>query len=193
MADLPRNDDAPRRYEETQDPHNPPNSLLTRDTRRATVWSYFAPIVVLFVVIGVALVYWSNRAGARIPDPGRDQAAVGTVGSEQGGFDPAPKPGSASAEVERRGDSLTPLTRVRDLTAYAVPIEAGRRVELRDVKVDRAEGSSFWLADGDTRVEVIAMDGAAAVKPGAHVNVMGHVERGPNDTMRIRANRVDVK
>ena len=56
-----RDDRTGHNREETTHPENPPNSVLSKGARRATLWSYFVPVVMLFAVIGVALVYWSNQ------------------------------------------------------------------------------------------------------------------------------------
>ncbi len=191
MAELRHEDGTPRRYEETEDPRNPPRAVNNPDTRRAAVWSYFAPVVVLFVVIGLGLVYWSNRPG-RQPKVAEPRPEVGTVGSTQGGFDPATKPGSVRGEIERRGEDLAPVTSLSDLW-HGKGVQAGRQVDLKDVKVESAKDDQFWVRDGDARMLVLAADGAAAVKPGAHVNVAGRVERDSAGTFVIRANRVDVK
>jgi hypothetical protein len=189
MAEERHDDNVTRRYDETNHPQNPPNSVLNRDARRATVWSYFVPIVVLFVVIGVALVYWSNR-----PEHSQAESAqrpeVGTVGSDQGGFDPAPRPGDTDAEIDRRGDDLAPITSLGSLEDIDARTMNGRRVVLSDVTVDAAEDGRFWVRSGDERYAVVAPDGTAAVRTGARVDVSGRVESTGVESWRILADRV---
>jgi len=58
----PRNDWArPERYEDTVDPHNPPNSVLQPNVGSTALWAYLGPIVALFIIIGIALIYWATR------------------------------------------------------------------------------------------------------------------------------------
>ena len=184
-----------RRYEETDHPRNPPNSMISKGTRRAAVWSYFAPIVVLFVIVGVALVYWVARPtqhADRPEQPRRDPATVGTFGSDEGGFDPATKPGSVRAEVRRRGADLAPVTSLADLH-HVNGVYADRPVDLKDVKVESADGNRFWVREGNDRLQVLAADGAAAVKPNTKVDVAGRVERNADGTLYIRASRVQTR
>src|SRR4051812_38219936 len=86
-----RYDEGGSRVDETTHPKNPPNSVLSTGARRAAVWSYFVPVVVLFAVIGVVLVYWSNQS-PRSTAP-TQPSEIGTTGRTDGGFNPAPTPG----------------------------------------------------------------------------------------------------
>jgi hypothetical protein len=102
-------------YGETEHPRNPPQAVTNRGARGAALKSYLAPIVVLFVILGLALLYWARR------DPGRDfddntlNPTTGTTGeqlktdddaargSNQGGGDPAPRPDNTQDELKNRG------------------------------------------------------------------------------------------
>lgn len=188
----------PRRYEETTDPLNPPNSLMNRPVRRAVVWSYFVPIVVLFVVIGVALLYWSNRTSPRYPDNrGEGASAVGTVGagqlSKEGGFDPAPRPRSTGSEIESRGEDLAPITKIGGLVDADPRKIAGRRVDLDDVDVESAQGNMFWVRDGDEKVAVIAPADAPQPRADTRVSVSGVAEPDDSGHVRIRASRIEIR
>lgn len=103
-------------YEETEHPRNPPQAVLNRNVRRAALGTYLGPLVVLFVIIGLALLYWARR------EPGRDledntlNPSIGTTGEraneneneparnlDQGGGDPASRPDSTKEEIDERG------------------------------------------------------------------------------------------
>jgi len=187
-----RYDESPRRDEETTNPKNPPNSVTHKGARRAAVWSYFVPIVVLFVVIGVGLLYWSNRS-ARSDGNEIKRSEVGTVGSTEGGFDPHPPPDNARDEIKFRGGDLTPITSVSELHTLNAETMAGRRVRMDDATVDSASGNTFWVRDDDRKYAVITSQGAPAVKPGAKVAVSGTIEPDSNGAPRVIADRVQVK
>ena len=194
--------ETPPRYEETNHPDNPPNSMLSRGTRRAALGSYLGPVVVLFLIVGLGLLYWSHR-GPSEPDRDLARVGVGTTGENgPGAFDPAPHPGSTRAELERRGGvddptqgpmpalrDETPITDVGDLAKDASFV-TGRRVDVKDVEVDSVQGNSFWVRDGGDRVEVIAPAGSSAPSKGAHVHVIGTVEGTGGERPRIRASSI---
>src|SRR5688572_12229885 len=98
-------------YEETEHPRNPPQAVLNRGARSAALKSFLAPIVVLFIILGLALLYWVRR------DPGRDfdddtlNPTTGTTGERlkddnpardlnQGGGDPAQQPDNTQEELK---------------------------------------------------------------------------------------------
>ena len=89
-------------YEETVDPHNPPNAVTSREVRRGAWWLYFFPLVVVCIVAGIFMLYWLSR------DSNDDPAApIGTSGEQieqrqEGGGDPAGRPGETSDEIEQR-------------------------------------------------------------------------------------------
>jgi hypothetical protein len=187
-----RTDETPRRYEETTEPQNPPNSMLTKGARRAAVWSYFVPVVVLFVVAGIALVYWANQPRqSQTNEPQRSE--IGTAGREDGGFDPAPKPGDVRDEVEFRGDDLAPITNVRQLGDVNARQMNGRRVAIEEAEVDSTSGSTLWVRDGDARFAVIVPEGGPTLQRGAKVSITGRLVADTNGTAQIRADRVQAK
>jgi hypothetical protein len=183
--------------EDPENPKNPPNSLLRLETRRRALLSYVLPVVVLFVIVGIALVYWMVRPAT--PGGDREEYAVGTVGRGPGGFDPAPEPGDTKDEVEFRGvgdttGRITPdIDRNETLTSVAHVLgttERGRHVELEDVEVVSADSGALLVRDGETRVTISTTHGAPAVKPGARVDVVGITERGTDGVMVVRASDV---
>ena len=96
------------RYADTRDPKNPPNSVLAPQARSAALRWFIGSLVVFFLLIGVALVFWS----AANPRPSlREQRedVVGASGyySTEGGHDPVRRPRSTSDELKFRGE-LTP-------------------------------------------------------------------------------------
>jgi hypothetical protein len=89
-------------YGETVDPHNPPNAVFNRDVRRGAWWLYVFPLIVVCVVAGIALLYWMTNDGTPSDDA---REPIGTAGEElrqDGGGDPASRPGGTSEEVDRR-------------------------------------------------------------------------------------------
>jgi len=184
----PGSDDTPRRYDETTQPQNPPNSVLNRNARRAAVLSYFVPVVVLFVVIGIALVYWSNQP-ERSRSDARDRAAVGTVGRTDGG-QPEPKADSPREEIKY---DLTPISRVSELRDVDARQMTGRRVSIAEAEVDSASGNMLWIRDGDRKFAVIAPESAPAFTPGTKVSIAGRVAADTNGDPQIRADRIQVQ
>ena len=94
----------PERYEETVAPNNPPNAVANREVRRGAWWLYVFPLIVACVVAGIALLYWMNNDSSPSQD-GREP--IGTSGEElrqDGGGEPATRPGGTSDEVERRSN-----------------------------------------------------------------------------------------
>lgn len=98
--------DTPEQYDETTDPRNPPNSVLSPNVRSATTWSVFLPLVVLTIVAGLLWVFWLGQPPHRrdAKDIGPGTSAVGTSGKKTpGGFNPDPKPDNTQDEIEFRG------------------------------------------------------------------------------------------
>jgi hypothetical protein len=68
---------------------------------------------VLFVILGLALLYWARREPGGDLDDNTLNPSIGTTGERatdseprdlnQGGGDPASRPGSTKEEVEERG------------------------------------------------------------------------------------------
>jgi hypothetical protein len=164
-----------RRYDETVAPENPPNSVVRPVVRRSALGTYLGGVIVVFVLAAGAFVYFSlidKRGGNTVTDP----TAVGTSGERMpregtpGGIDPDPSFSSTQEELEFRGG-------------------ATGRVELDNVQVERTDGDTFWVRDGDRSVAVVAPGGMPTVRTGQRVDVTGTVESNG----RIRASRIDVK
>jgi hypothetical protein len=189
MAEPQDGRQTPEQYEETQDPRNPPNSVVNRDVRRTALRIYLGPLVALFIVIGLALLYWANR-GPVYNDP---QDGVGTTGDRQdvvgergndatpGGINPDPRPDSTQDELKFRG--------------VDEPASPGGQLDLTGVRVVgvRDDGRTFWVQSGDDQVEVSAPQGAPQVKPGSMVSISGVNESDGQGGTRIRASRVTVE
>lgn len=202
MADPRLDEHTPERYEDTRQANNPPNSMLAPSTRRAALWSYLGPVVVLFVVIGIALIYWANR-GPALQERGDIEQAVGTAGNTTpGGFEPQGRPESTRDEIERRGGVDTrpqgPMPAMHD-SAPLTQLSAldqnggvtGRQVHFRNVAVDSAQGHAFWVRDGDRKVEVMAQTGAPQVKAGMKVSIRG-VAQQDGARVWINATEIDI-
>ena len=189
MAEPQDGRQTPERYEETLDPRNPPNSVANREVRRTALRVYLWPLVALFIVVGLALIYWANR-GPVFNDP---QEGVGTTGDRQdvvgergndddtpGGINPDPRPDSTVDELKFRG--------------VDAPASRGGAMDLTGVRVVgvRDDGRTFWVQSGDDQVEVSAPDGAPQVKPGSTVSISGVRESDGQGGTRIRARRVTV-
>jgi hypothetical protein len=195
-------DGSERRYDETVAPENPPNAVVEPEARRIALWTYFGIIVGFFVIVGGAFLFWSGAGRGPWADDGRiDPDAVGTSGermpreSTPGGFDPAPEPRSTAAELEYRGagePAQRPTPGLSGLRNQSAETERGRTIELRNVEVERADGSTFWVRDGDERASVVTTGGMPTVRPRQRVDVTGTIE-ADGDDMRIRATRIDVK
>jgi hypothetical protein len=192
MAEHRSDEGTPRRYEETRAPENPPNSVLSKGARRATVLSYFVPVVVLFVVVGIALVYWSNQP-EHSQTPDRDRSEIGTVGRTDGGSQPEARPDNARSEIQYRGGDLAPITKVDQLKDVDARTMNGRRVSIDEAEVDSVSGNMLWVRDGDEKFAVIAPAGSPSVRPGTKVSITGHVVADSSGAAQIRADRVQEK
>jgi hypothetical protein len=99
-----------KRTEETRDPKNPPNSVLGPRARSAALRWFLGSLVVFFLLIGVALVFWSAANPRRSVQEEREDV-VGSSGyyfySTEGGHDPIRRPRSTRDELKFRGE-LTP-------------------------------------------------------------------------------------
>lgn len=201
---MARDNDSTSGYDDTRHPDNPPNSVLSHSARRGALWSYLGPIVVLFVIMGLGLAYWSLRRPAAAERPDRDQA-IGTSGeTTPGGDTPQPHPNSTADELQFRGGvnqpAQGPMPNLHDRTSITSIEEilnkpadvAGRRVDLKDVTVDSAQGDSFWIRDGDSKVQVVAAPGIS-VQKGARVHVIGTVEAVGSSTTRVHASKVEMR
>jgi hypothetical protein len=196
-----------RQYEETTAPANPPNSVLQPDVRRTAVWTYLGLLVVFFLIVGAAFLFWTV-AGPRVDSDDRtDASAVGTSGARlpregtAGGFDPAPRSSSTAEEIQSRGGTLNQpgspqgaaaITSLQALHEQSPQSLAGRRIDLDNVQVERADGGSFSVRQGDERATVVTAGGAPTVQAGQRVDLSGTLEASGNSA-RIRATRIEVK
>jgi hypothetical protein len=181
---------ASKQYEETVDPDNPPNSVLHPEVRRTALWVYVGPLVVIAVIVGIALLYWSNRG----PAPNEDVTdTIGTVGDDStpGGFDPASRPDSSRDERNFRG--AEPLTSLGAMLDDRNPV-IGRSVAVKDMTVVDASGSAhFSIQDGNHRIAVSAPPGSPTVRNGSRVDVSGVMESDGQGGVHIRATQIVAK
>ena len=94
-------------YHETNDPNNPPRAVVNRNVRRAALWVYVGPLVVLMIFLAIAFLYWSGRdpadSGNQPVGTGGEQMQVEPRRDEsQDRLDPSPRPDSTEDEVEFR-------------------------------------------------------------------------------------------
>jgi hypothetical protein len=93
----------PERYEDTTNPKNPPNSVLRPQVRSAALSWYLGSIVGMFVLVGVALIFWMAAHPTPTSDA-RQQDTVGTSGYHlDGGHDPVPRPRTTRDELRFKG------------------------------------------------------------------------------------------
>jgi hypothetical protein len=176
-------------------PQNPPNSVVNRDVRRTALRTYLGPLVVLFAFVGIALLYWATRPPQPGPEADRMERDVpraqGTAGNTTpGGHEPQPAPDSTRHEITQRGGHV--VSELGDLLDEKARADVGRRVEIADVDVESVESpTTFWVKDGNARVQVVAAEGVADVRAGQQVHITGIAERA-GDTLRIRASKVSV-
>jgi hypothetical protein len=205
-----RQDDirTPGHYDETNDPKNPPNSMIQERTVSRAFWSYVGPVLVLSVVAAVGMVYWLSRGPTQPTDRNeRESSSVGTAGerspgeNESGGFNPTPRPHNTRDELEFRGTAAKPsvgnneeltLKGVDDVTRVSASTHP-RRVELRDVEVESVDGKTFWAQQGRARVAVVAPADAPSLRAGMHVNVSGQTEDDGHGGARVRATNLEVR
>jgi hypothetical protein len=185
-----RYDEPDRQYDETTHPRNPPNSVLSQPARRAAVWSYFVPVVVLFAVIGIALVYWSNQP--RYTDVANEPSEIGTTGRTNGGFEPAPRPGDPQTEVNSRAGDLSPVTSLADLGRVDARTMNGRRVDIENATIDSVSGNTAWVRDGDQKFAVVVPAGTS-VRAGDKVAIAGRIAANPQGNVQVIADRVQPK
>jgi len=187
-----RTDDTPRRYDETTNPKNPPEAVLHKGARRAAVWSYFVPVVVLFAAIGMALLYWSSRTPYSETNS-TDPAEVATVGRADGGFNPKPRPDSARDEIEFRGGDLAPITSIGALRDVSAASMRGRRIALDEVTVDRVSGNVLWVRDGERTYAILTPSSGSSATAGATISLRGRLEPDEQGAPRIVADQLQTK
>ena len=171
--------------DEITDPHNPPRVLLKPESRRAALWSYLGPVIALFVIMGVALVYWVNHNPAA-RDARTDGAAIGTVGRDSpGGGDPQPPFTSTDDELKYRGRPSADEQTIRSIEGARKADQSPQHVALADVTVDKVDGPITWVKQGADRIAVVG-NGTPQFKGGDAVSVSGVTERDSSGAVRIR-------
>jgi hypothetical protein len=102
----PSNDPQRReQYDETNNPNVPPN-VFNQRTRTNAFWAYMGPVLVLFAVFAIAMLYWMNHHSPTGLDG--EQQTIGTSGqsdsaTKDAGSQPRPHPDSTSDELKYRG------------------------------------------------------------------------------------------
>lgn len=190
-----RSDASDPQYEETTAPQNPPTSMVHPSARRGWFASSFGTVVLIVAVIAAAFIWVVvERSLGGGPQHRSDPRAIGTAGTQDprlhdesspGGFNPRPRPGSTADELEFRGSNQTTIASLPGAAAGSV-------VNLSDVRVDRANGDTFTIRDGDATATVVVPGGMPTVRAGQRINVSGRLE-ATGDTPRIRASRIDVR
>ena len=101
------------RYDDTHDPKNPPQSVMQPKVRSAALFSFVGSLVVFFVLVGAALLFWTVAHPRPAAREGMEDV-VGTSGyySTEGGHNPVRRPGSTRDELKFRG-KLTPPSEAR--------------------------------------------------------------------------------
>lgn len=199
MADEPHTSDPEQRSRSTGDLHedaDPPYAVVRPAARRIALLSYLGPVIVLFAVVGIALIYWVNR-GAVAPNGQRDRDAVGTFGRDGGGT-ADPDFDSTRDEIRYRGgkDSADQASGATATTiAQALRLDASRAqsVALSGVRVAGTEGDVVWVTDGERRVAVVRPPGADLPRTNDRIDVAGMSERDSLGGVRIRATRLAVR
>lgn len=95
-------------YDETHNPKNPPNSVVAPRARSAVLRWFVGSLVVFFLLIGAALVFW-NAANPRPSVQAERARVIGASGyySTEGGHDPVRRPRSTRDELKFKGSDLT--------------------------------------------------------------------------------------
>jgi hypothetical protein len=101
------------RYDDTNDPKNPPQAVFHPQVRSAALLGVLGSIVVFFVLVGVALIFWTVAHPRPAAREGMERV-VDTSGyySTEGGHDPVRPPRSTRDELKFRG-ALTPPSEAR--------------------------------------------------------------------------------
>jgi hypothetical protein len=180
-------------------PENPPDSLLRPAARRAALLSYLGPVVILFVVVGIALVYWLNRGPVRTITP-LDRSVIGTAGLKtDGGGDPRPSFSGTANEIRNRAGDETSLGSRPDDRAALTTVDTirnsgtgARRVALSAVQVDSVDGNTIWVREGESRVAIVLPQGTAAPRRGDRVDVSGMTDT-QDGSIRVVADAVHIK
>ena len=97
------------RYEDTNDPKNPPNSVTRPRARNAALLGFVGSLVAFFVLVGVVLLFWTVAHPRPTLEEERERV-IGTSGyySTEGGHDPVRRPHSTRDELKFRGLTTPP-------------------------------------------------------------------------------------
>jgi hypothetical protein len=103
------------RYEDPNNPKNPPQSLMRPKVRNAALWALVGSLVGFFTLVGVVLLFWTVAHPRPAAREGMERV-VGPSGyySTEGGHDPLEyrRPANTRDELKFRG-TLTPPSEVR--------------------------------------------------------------------------------
>jgi hypothetical protein len=102
------------RDDDTNNPKDPPQSVLRPQARSAALLGLLASVVVFVALIGLALIFWTVAHPRPAAREGMERG-VGRSGYywTEGGRDPARPPRTTRDELKFRG-ALTPPSEVRD-------------------------------------------------------------------------------
>jgi len=102
-----------KRYEDTNHPKHPPQSVLRPAARSAVLWAFVGSLLVFFALIAGALTFWTVAHPRPAAREGMERV-VGPSGyySTEGGHDPVRAPSDTRDELKFRG-ALTPPSEAR--------------------------------------------------------------------------------
>ena len=164
--------------------------------------SYLGPVIVLFAVVGVALIYWVNRGPVTLDERGEPDA-IGTAGTATpGGSNPDPDFRSTREELEYRGTRRR-HARIGQRQRCSRPADEPRAVQSGAAAGDGSRSTTWRLcpstatrcgsSTGTGRIAVRAPANTPAIESGSHVSVAGATELDERGGVRIRASRVKEK
>ena len=187
-------------YEETTNPHNPPESMVGPEERREWFLSSVGTLAVIFVIVAAAFgwVYVRHELVSQ-PQIYADSKATGGFNPVEGTFrtpqeelkfrgTTGPAPGTAGRASGPTGTTGQEPTRIGELKN--VPV--GEHVFLTNVRVDRTDGNFVWVRDGDDTFVVAVPGDTPTVKSGQQVNVAGTIESN-GASKWLRASRIEVR
>jgi len=100
------------RYEDTNNPKNPPQAVTNKHAQSAVLWGFVGSLVVFFLIVGVVLVFWTVAH----PRPHAQEGLESVAGTSapDGGHDPLEnrRPRTTQDELKYKG-TLTPPSEAR--------------------------------------------------------------------------------
>jgi hypothetical protein len=90
----------PEQYEETVHPDNPPKSTGTAPAVIAGLWYYLAPLALVILLLGFALIYWEDRNSIEQ----QVEPTTGAADQVKPGGNPNREPKSTEDEINFRGN-----------------------------------------------------------------------------------------